>query len=264
MFAVSQCYPGCQYCNGSAQADCINCSPPFIFSSAGQCYCPANAVLTSPTVCISCSSLYPNCYSCNTTSCLSCNSNLIINSDMTCLNATSCVKDCQICDAVDPTACVVCQNDFFLLNSSFCQQCQPNCLQCSASSCLECDSGYQVNPSNHTQCIFICDPTCLTCIGPMANQCTSCDSTRTLSVTTNTCTCEYGRYLDALGTNCLSCSVPCVTCMAPQVCLTCVYGLILTGTNCGCAVGQYLAANNSACLSCPSYCSTCLSSTFCL
>lgn len=264
MFVVSKCYSGCQYCNGSSQADCISCSPPFIFSSAGQCYCPSSAVLTSPTVCISCDSLYMNCLSCNTTTCLSCKNNLIINSDLTCINATSCVRDCQICDFVDPTVCLVCQNDFFLLNTSYCQKCESNCLQCTATVCLECDAGYQVNSTSRTQCTFICDPTCLACSGPFINQCTSCPSSRSLVLSAGTCDCRYGRYLDSNSNNCLICSPPCATCTAPNICLTCVNGLSLAGTTCGCSIGQYITSNQSACLSCSSNCSNCLSDTFCL
>jgi hypothetical protein len=122
-FVLSTCYTGCQYCSGPLQSDCINCSPPFVFSSAGMCYCPATAVLVNPSVCISCDTLFTNCSTCNTSSCLSCENNVIINSDMTCIDATSCVRDCLICDMTNIGVCLVCQTNFFLLNSSYCQMC---------------------------------------------------------------------------------------------------------------------------------------------
>jgi hypothetical protein len=34
-FILWNCFGGCQYCNGSQPTDCINCSPPMVFSAAG-------------------------------------------------------------------------------------------------------------------------------------------------------------------------------------------------------------------------------------
>lgn len=109
-------------------------------------------------------------------------------------------------------------------------QCDSSCLTCSgplASNCASCESGKTLNNS---QCSLICDASCLTCDSTSSTKCTSCDSSHEL-----------------IGEACvaLTCDSTCLTCSGT------------TANNCSsCANGKYLAADLS-CLACHSACLTC-------
>ncbi len=109
------------------------------------------------------------------------------------------------------------------------QQCDISCLTCSgpaASECLSCNLGIFLF---NNQCNSSCDSSCLTCSGNLNSNCTSCASNHQLI--DNTCIA-------------INCNSSCLSCSGPS------------DQNCtSCAKGKYLF--NSQCLSCHNSCLTC-------
>ncbi len=120
-----------------------------------------------------------------------------------------------------------------------------------------------------------CDPTCATCTGPGANQCTSCDAGRYLSG--GQClvcaTCAANQYQASActanaNTVCGACNAACATCSGPSAneCTSCGAGKYLNGTACAtcsvCAAGTYEAAacteaSDTVCSPCDASCAAC-------
>lgn len=98
-------------------------------------------------------------------------------------------------------------------SSADCIQCQYSCLTCNdGTSCLTCDSSkyrsfssttnlckcmnrYYDDGTSTTLC-SACDPTCLTCLGPLNTDCLGCNagSYRIYDSTTHGCICDTGYY----------------------------------------------------------------------
>lgn len=128
-----------------------------------------------------------------------------------------------------------------------------------------------------------CDPTCATCSGPGANQCTACLGGRYKSGgQCLTCTtCGANEYVSTACTTtantvCGACNAACATCSGPGAsqCTSCAGGKYLSGGQClacsACGASQYTvtacSANaNTACAACDASCGTCTgpSSTEC-
>lgn len=120
-----------------------------------------------------------------------------------------------------------------------------------------------------------CDPTCATCSGPAANQCTACLGGRYKSggecLTCTTCAAnEYASSACTTTANtvCGACNAACTTCSGPGAgqCTSCAGGKYLSGGQClacsTCGASQYTvsacSANaNTACAACDASCGTC-------
>ena len=120
-----------------------------------------------------------------------------------------------------------------------------------------------------------CHPSCATCSGPGANQCTGCNAGRYLNGSTcNACgVCAADRYqvsacAASANTVCGACDVSCATCNSagPAACASCKANTYLDGNSCTacsvCAPGTFLIAAcgpaaNAVCGACDASCSVC-------
>lgn len=111
-------------------------------------------------------------------------------------------------------------------------------------------------PPGSVSCVS-CNPTCVTCNGPNANNCTTCDSTP--AVGTNRilingyCQCIDKYYSDSnAGYSCSLCHYSCTTCSGPSSnnCLSCSInvGRSLSSNTCGCRSGYTDNGQSEACV----------------
>jgi proprotein convertase subtilisin/kexin type 5 len=154
-----------------------------------------------------------------------------------------------------------------------------NCVTCSFDTtngiyCVNCASGFIVNPSNKLQCIPCASGTYYSS-SPIS--CVSCTSLNTYCLTcSSSSVCDSCGYsLTPSGTACSQvCTDPnCVTCSftttAGIYCNSCVSGFIVNPSNqlqCICPSGTYYSPSPASCVSCTSlntYCLTCSSSSVC-
>ena len=129
----------------------------------------ANTTTCDDPKCAVCDSTTKNCLKCKSkydyiriNSCLSCDSGSFFDpTTKTCETCDS--KNCLHCTKKD--ACEVCQDGFFLVNSTspYCAKCSiPNCLNCDLKNpkiCLKCGKGYfQAEDKNScTICPYLCN-----------------------------------------------------------------------------------------------------------
>lgn len=152
---VGTCGRNCQFCSSPSQ--CTYCHPPY-FAVNGSCVCDAAYGLGFPTrtgcapncvegeyynstaqSCIDCFNEYPNCRSCNSTACTSCQMGFFYHPDSNGNNV--CRKKC-------PSGFGEVRNATYIDadNSTFyrdeCQPCPMNCTTCIHNICLFCESGF--------------------------------------------------------------------------------------------------------------------------
>lgn len=116
------------------------------------------------------------------------------------------------------------------LSENSCSNCHPTCSSCfgpRSRSCLECNSGYLLNidtrqcskncprkyyKHRESQTCRSCHHSCGTCVGPNADQCTSCSPK--LQFFNNTCSndCPIGWYSNFVSPVCQVCSTKCKSC----------------------------------------------------
>ena len=106
--------------------------------------------------CISCSSIYTECLTCNSSAqCTSCTSGFPLK-DHTCHQCNSIYPQCTECNA--SSECIACSSGFILDQSACCaaycvgcsstlacDSCPDHCLRCDTTKCLECDPTYELN-----------------------------------------------------------------------------------------------------------------------
>ena len=107
--------------------------------------------------------------------------------------------------------------------------------------------------------LLSCNPACLTCSGPNANQCLTCVSG--LLPIGSACACAAGKYYAGGLNTCKPCDASCQTCDdgTSDGCLTCPTGYQLYQGSCyhSCTSTQYLTTTDFSCASCNSLCKTC-------
>ena len=169
-----------------------------------------------------------------------------------------CYGACSECSSSFSTTCDACILDAGLVYDS-------------ASTSCECVySNYYIDESDG----FVCKPCserCLTCDGPNANDCLTCDTFNflTLDSATKTCVCQISYYLpNPTDLRCDACDPECLTCSGPAntECLTCdatkLYTYESSNSTCLCPVGYYSYRTDTAplsatCLICDSTCTSC-------
>ncbi len=112
---------------------------------------------------------YPNCATCNTTSCLICVFGFNLNANSVCVSCN--IKNCKTCNLADVTICSQCLPGFIpSTNSKACNV--PACpsTQSFIVDACKCPEHFYISGS---QCIH-CDDNCNLCAG--ANNCTKCFS----------------------------------------------------------------------------------------
>ena len=165
-----------------------------------------------------------------------------------------------------------------------CTACQSPCLNCNSStSCLSCLIGYLHNftcastcptglyaEGSNNSCIA-CTNNCLTCASSAI--CQSCLPTYFLYQSTCISACPKGYFPNpsansSIGGTCSSCSLPCLTCLSPVLCLACQSGFLSQVINNTCLSvcedTYYGRSADQICVKCVSPCLTCTSATTCL
>ncbi len=111
-----------------------------------------------------------------------------------------------------------------------------------------------------------CDSRCLTCSGPQASQCKSCDKTKkypNLQYHTCVSTCSPGFYLSQNLSQCLSCHEACLNCTSSSEtsCLSCKLGFVYLPDSHRCEkyTGKpyYIDSNTGETRTCHSSCTQC-------
>lgn len=90
-----------------------------------------------------------------------------------------------------------------------------------------------------------CDPGCENCFGPESNNCTSCPPGEFLHPGTQTCSasCPEAYYEDLENKICQPCLPTCVSCLGPDVCVTCKSDYYFVKGNCldSCPDGTHIS-----------------------
>ena len=187
------------------------------------------------------------CYSLSSDSCYRCDSQFIIGA----VNGACCASTCTACRIANPYDCTSCIAGTYLSSLD--------------NTCGACTSPGTISGAN---CVYpppTCDPSCATCTGSGANQCSTCSAGLYLQ-SGNTCvSCtQAGFYIS--GTSCLPCNGNCATCVTSATnCQSCNpttnYIMLNSGNICGttCPAGNYVTTYNgqNACALCTSPCATC-------
>jgi hypothetical protein len=153
--------PNCHICLYTGAA-CTVCQPNFMLSP----------ILNQ---CATCSSVVPNCVTCVTNACNSCDPGFAL-SNSTCISCQNLIPNCGFCNA---TTCISCLTGFYS-NSSTCGPCSviTNCTDCTNSTmCTTCVANSTIVSSGFMNLCQLCSQLmdgCLTCT--IFNACALCDS----------------------------------------------------------------------------------------
>ncbi|KAL4487833.1 hypothetical protein ABPG73_005093 [Tetrahymena malaccensis] len=147
---------------------------------------------------------------------------------------------CLTCISSDQYSCTSCDSSKNLIQSG-----SPSPFQCI------CQQSYYLDSTNSCS---KCDLSCKSCNGVTNQNCTQCESSRTLS--NGMCLCNSSFYDNGLG-QCLPCIVNCINCSStyPLQCLQCAQNRVFQNSSCQCVEGYY--ENNNTCLQCNNLCQIC-------
>ncbi|XP_036385914.1 proprotein convertase subtilisin/kexin type 5 [Megalops cyprinoides] len=259
-----KCYFLCETCTGFRSDQCTSCWSGHLLkegsnrcvSSCGDGYYRHN----DGGVCRKCSE---NCRKCTSSDyCTDCSPGLSLQGGV-----------CQL----------LCESGtFYRSESRTCEACHPACAACAAcageAACTRCAEGFLLEdwrcvPSCSQRFFPVrlggementcqrCDLSCLTCVGPGAEACSSCvtgfhlQSGRCAPSTS----CKDGEYQDEFG-NCHLCDPTCHLCTGPEAwdCISCPPDRSLHEGRCdaGCSPGKYLSG--AQCHLCDHTCAECL------
>lgn len=197
-----------------------------------------------------------------------------------------CDDACTVCFGEGPKNCTACQGTNFLIqeiyscvaecpagywqNDTFkeCQKCSDKCLECEQTDknkCTKCRDGtFLLNqacvlaavcqesnyfPNQTSDECTQCDLNCTKCYGPSYANCTECEASRFLDITSSSCliSCENTFYPDDSSGKrvCKKCYSPCFNCTSGgSVCYACETGFLLDKTN---PSGSICVENSSQC-----------------
>ncbi|EWS76484.1 zinc finger lsd1 subclass family protein (macronuclear) [Tetrahymena thermophila SB210] len=285
----------CQTCDPSLSSKCLTCSN-LQYKQGDNCVdnCDSNMFPNSSRVCTLCSSKFIGCLQCTSTQCLSCvNSTDYLDKQnnscgSTCPQSTfkdssgtppsnvctACDSNCKSCEQVS-TQCTSCNNDKYLqgitcqssCDSSYypnsdrkCTICSskfPNCTQCTASQCFQCNLPYffvegqstcqiqcpqgygPISTATNNTCKPCTNNDCKSCQSSNLNLCDSCypnSSKPYLSGTSCISSCASNEYVESATNKCILCS------LKTQGCDTC------TETACKSCSTQYLDVTTGKCV----------------
>ncbi|EAR86511.2 zinc finger lsd1 subclass family protein (macronuclear) [Tetrahymena thermophila SB210] len=264
-----RCDTSCQTCSGELDTECETCFDGFnlltLQDGKKKCIICGDGYFKDSLG--NCKECIENCSVCdNESTCQVCKVNnsspIYIDEKQQCL--TSCdlnngyfsyydtVYKCEKCDA----NCQVCDN------KTICKKCVKNTyliLQANGVD-VKCDTCLQNNyVDNGDQFCKKCNPSCLTCDGPLTNNCLTCDIKNGLyKYSDGTCGNCSGNYRkDNL--NCLKCDDKCNGCDL-NGCTSCASGFYFDGNTkiCNfCDIQDRKYINNGQCLKCNPKCQTC-------
>ncbi|XP_035383608.1 proprotein convertase subtilisin/kexin type 5 [Electrophorus electricus] len=160
---------------------------------------------------------------------------------------SSCDPECSEdgCDGPGPLHCFSCLNNVLRFKNG-------------TRTCLShCPQGFWSDRKRCRKCF----PSCATCTGSLANQCSSCEAQYYLDKESSSCvtSCRDGYYTSHEEKLCRKCSESCVKCTSPTVCTECPQGTSLMGNRCRktCEPGTFYDESNNACEPCHEACATC-------
>ncbi|EAR87439.2 transmembrane protein, putative (macronuclear) [Tetrahymena thermophila SB210] len=271
----------CKACQTINLNQCTSCDPKssYPYLQDGNCVEKCSSkYYQNGDQCVLCSTKFPNCSTCTTSNCISCDSNYYLNTDQqtctlscpskqyqtniggvnickNCLNST-----CLTCDPTNPLNCLTCDQSS---NSKYLENNQCN-LSCSATNYADLNNKCQ-----------ICDSLFQNCQKCTLSQCQLCKNGLYLDLQTNKCSnlCPDFKYTDQSTMSCKLCSQPtqCIQCDAkfPDQCLKCAKPYFLLNKQCisSCPDGTY-GDSNQICQPCklldencklcnPGYCTVC-------
>ena len=143
----------CNYCPDG----CQKCKNPKVCTS-----CKSGFILKN-SQCISCSTIDPNCASCDetTTHCTSCPAGFYLLKN----KCWKCSAGCEKC--TDETTCRKCYNGYFMNANHGCNRCISGCFACqNATTCSQCAFGYTFD-SDKGKCTA-CETDCIRVDGEIA------------------------------------------------------------------------------------------------
>ncbi|XP_038130845.1 proprotein convertase subtilisin/kexin type 5 [Cyprinodon tularosa] len=261
-----RCYSTCASCTGSRSNQCTSCvSGHHLTEGTNTCTasCGENYYLDHDTyLCKKCSE-----------SCLKCTSYSICTECKpgTSLQGNRCQRNCD-------------DGFYYDMKEDECMPCHKACATCAGAgveACNRCAKGflmeewrcvsscsagfYAIQPSPEIvdgyRICRRCDSSCLTCMGPGWQNCSSCSSGHRLQegVCVVNTECTDGEYQDSDGV-CRACDATCLKCTGPQKedCISCVSSLALDEGRCvvECAKGKYRSGGQ--CHLCDHTCATCM------
>ncbi|CAK74559.1 unnamed protein product (macronuclear) [Paramecium tetraurelia] len=259
----SNCSYRCSSCNIAAD-HCTTC-PDQSYREIGtnnSCACPAYYYdQPDNPICIKC---YNTCYACKgqkNTECTACNPlskrELNMNGECVCMSKyyDTGIQECSICstDCLDcitsPTNCTSCNPEKYLLGNS---------CQCKTKLQGSFLTTYFVESKN--QCLN-CHYSCLSCSGPLVNQCLSCLNSEQRTLIGTSCICT-ANYFDNGFPNCKQCDFRCYECTTfSTLCTSCPQSTLRTynslNSSCDCPNTYYDDGVNPVCQKCDYSCSTC-------
>ena len=155
--------------------------------------------------------------------------------------------------------------------------CHPDCVTCngegSANQCTSCANNAYLNSTPRGNCVCMagsstatdaqhcspiaCDPTCLSCVGNLSSQCTSCRAHA--SGAPGTCACTSGYFPNPTSASCTSCDPSCATCSGglTSQCLSCKANANGAPGICVCLSGFYPDPTPALCTICEVTCTAC-------
>ncbi|KAL4499327.1 hypothetical protein ABPG72_006913 [Tetrahymena utriculariae] len=258
-----QCSQSCSTCIGPLENDCLSCSQnrQLIKQNSqinGQCLCPSGYLEDENTFqCISCSNTCLECAG-NQNFCTACKSNAFLNSlgNCTCKqnyyqaldgNCKKCHYSCSNCIGETQFDCIYCSSNtrsLKILNFQF------------ISGCCQCNNGYfEVGESNCQQCSLPCK----TCLNTSDN-CLSCFPLEVSNriLVNNKCVCK-NFFQENLNGICIQCPYDCSECDSKGGCITCIDNKRTLNTQtkrCACNEGYY-ESEDRQCQKCSYRCKNC-------
>ncbi|XP_029366253.1 extracellular matrix organizing protein FRAS1 isoform X2 [Echeneis naucrates] len=240
---------------------CMSC-PPGAALHHGKCItqCPAQHYLDDHSRCRACHGSCSLCWGPSVSQCTQCPDGLL-------LHQGQCVEVC---------------GEGLYSQDNTCHNCHPSCRSCVgplASDCLRCLKAEEVllPQSSHlqngictagcpahaflddTQTCRECYPSCWQCIGPSADNCTSCPSSSGLHGGRCVASCPQGFFIQ--DDQCQACHPSCQTCSGPSQadCTSCPPPASPQSGYCrtSCQDGHFLNAVTGECLECSSDCQRC-------
>jgi hypothetical protein len=276
---VGSCGRNCLNCTGPT--NCLYCYPPYVAVN-GVCSCNASLGLGFPTrtgcsfncvageyynatalACLDCDESFPNCYSCDSSTCFSCKMGFFLYTDKN--NLTTCVK---FCPSNWTEARVSTTSANVTTAGSICVACAQNCSTCILNICVFCVSGFYYKEGTCVSSCSdgyygaggVCSKCPLNCLTCTASSCQSCLSGLTL---TSNGICQPA--CDSGSSSCnFTCDAACASCFGPSStqCLSCPSIYVLSGARCllNCPLGQFVSQVANICETCAYGCSACTNS----
>ncbi|KAM8872819.1 proprotein convertase subtilisin/kexin type 5 [Synchiropus picturatus] len=261
-----RCYSSCESCSGSRRDQCTACISGYhLTEGTNTCtaFCGDGFYLDHDTnMCRRCSE---SCLRCTSSSvCIECRPDMSLQGNRCRQSCTPgfyhdqqeaqcrpCHEACATCAGAGAEACTLCAEGYLIEE----WRCVPSC---SAAF-------YATEPSpeiaDRQGICRRCDASCLTCVGPSRQNCSSCSSGHRLEngVCVVSSLCADGEFQDSSG-KCHACDATCLKCRGPQDgdCISCVASRALDQGRCVLECDKVKYQSGGQCHLCDHTCATCV------